>query len=301
MKVLVLGSINLDRVLAVEHPPEAGETVLGRGTLMSPGGKGANQAHAARSYGADVHLVGRVGDDALASPALTLLQDAGVNLSGVIRDATRGTGFALVMVLPNGDNAIVVDVGANDALRAEDVSESVVAGASWLLLQMETPVEVSMAVARRVKARNGRVLLNLAPAHDIERVEPSLIDWLVLNRGELSALCRAVGLPDSDAAVGAVAISSAWGCTTVVTLGAEGALAVGPGLPLRHVPAPTTDVIDTTGAGDTFCGVLTAALAQGVVADEALRTACAAASLACRKPGAQGSQPSRAEIDAALA
>jgi ribokinase len=301
MHLLVFGSINLDLALSVPHPPTAGETVLGSGLRLSPGGKGANQAHAARLHGAHVQMVGRVGRDALGPQALALLGEAGVELSGVVRDANHATGLATVMVLPGGDNAIVVGPGANAALSAADATEAAVLGARGLLLQMEVPALESMAVARRVRAAGGWVMLNLAPAHDIHLIEPELIDWLVVNQHELQTVCAFMQLAAGPTAAQAKALAAAWQCTTVVTLGAQGAVACTAAGEILRVEAPATQVCDTTGAGDTFCGVLAAAWFETSDTAAALRTASTAASLACRKPGAQAAQPHRKETDDALA
>ena len=300
-RLLVFGSINLDLGLQVPQAPRAGETVLGTGPQLSPGGKGANQAHAARLYGADVRLVGRVGSDTLGAQALAMLRAAGVDLSGVGHDERHATGLATVMVLPGGDNAIVVGPGANAALLARHAAESATSSACGLLLQMEVPAAESMAVARRVRAAGGWVMLNLAPARDVDLIEPALIDWLVVNGQELQALCAALTLPAGPPEAQAAAVAAAWGCTTVVTLGAQGALSCSPDGTLLRMAARPVSARDTTGAGDTFCGVLAAAWLEAPDPATALRAACTAASLACLKPGAQAAQPLRSDIDDALA
>jgi ribokinase len=301
MGLLVFGSVNLDLAVEVPGVPAPGQTVLGQGGQASPGGKGANQAHAARRFGATVHLAACVGDDGLATPALAMLASAGVDLAAVARHPHLPTGIATVMRLPGGDNAIVVSPGANAALQSGQVSETLVSATRWLLLQMETPAAESMALARRVKAAGGRVMLNLAPAQALDAIEPALLDALVLNRDELGTLCRALSLHDDDPGAAAAAVAQRWRCTTIVTLGAHGAVLCPADRPLSHMPAPPTNVVDTTGAGDTFCGVLAAAIDGGSDWPDAVRTACVAASLACRRPGAQAAQPTRHDIDEATA
>ena len=172
--LLVFGSINLDLSLPVPRLPAVGETLLGGAALLSPGGKGANQAHAARRYGAVVRMAGAVGADALADAALAGLKAAGVDLTGVRRLPGEATGVALIQVTPGGDNAIAVGPGANARVKAADVDDAALAGVE-LLLQGEVPLAESMALARRAKARGARVTLNLAPAHEASALDPAAI------------------------------------------------------------------------------------------------------------------------------
>lgn len=299
--LLVFGSINLDLSLPVPRLPALGETLLGGSALLSPGGKGANQAHAARRYGAEVRLVGAVGDDALADAALAGLKAAGVDLRGVRRRAGQATGVALIQVTPGGDNAIAVGPGANACLTAHDVDDAALQGAD-LLLQGEVPMAASMALARRARAGGARVTLNLAPAHEAAALDPSAIDRLVVNEVELQMLTA----PDAAAeTASAPERARRWtarhGVTVIVTHGAAGAALHPPDGASLTVPAPPTAVVDTTGAGDTFCGVLAAALALDEPLHQALQRAVLAASWACRGAGAQRAQPDRAAVLAAEA
>jgi len=314
--LLVFGSINLDLVVPVATLPRPGETVLGGALLTGPGGKGANQAHAAQRYlaapGAPVastgrvRLVGAVGADAFAEPALAGLQAAAVDLAGVRREAGCATGVALISVRSTGDNSIVVAPGANGRPQAAWVDEGLLAASEALLLQMELPPEQSLALAVRARQRGLPVLLNAAPWVPGLQLPAGLLDWLIVNEGELVQAAMAHGLGSEaalriDAAATAVRLAGALRCAVLLTLGGQGALLADAGGVTARAGAPPVVVVDTTGAGDTCCGVFAAALAEGRPAADALRRAVVAASLACTRWGAQSAQPLRAEIDAALA
>jgi ribokinase len=294
--LLVFGSINLDLSLPVPRLPAVGETLLGGSALLSPGGKGANQAHAARRYGAVVRLAGAVGDDALADAALAGLKAAGVDLTGVRRLPGQSTGVALIQVTPGGDNAIAVGPGANARVKAADVDDAALEGVD-LLLQGEVPLAESMALARRARARGARVTLNLAPAHEAGALDPAAIDRLVVNEVELQMLTASAG--PLEATARARDWAARHGVTVIVTHGADGASLHPPDGPSLAVPASPTAVVDTTGAGDAFCGVLAAALALGEPLSQALHRAVLAGSWACRSAGAQCAQPDRARVLAA--
>jgi ribokinase len=298
--LLVFGSINLDISTRVRRLPLPGETLMGSDLHVSPGGKGANQAHAARLFCAPVRMVGAVGDDAFAQAALVDLERSGTHLSGVRRLRSAATGVATISVMPDGENSIVVAPGANDEVRCEWVGDEVVAATSLLLLQLEVPPAESMALARRVKARGGRVMWNLAPARSLSAVDATCVDWLVVNRTELAALAATLGLDASQPEACAGRIATTSGCTVIVTLGAGGAIACLPQGGRIGVEALPTQATDATGAGDTFCGVLAAALHEGYGIHSALIHANAAASLACRRAGAQSAQPVRREIEEAI-
>ncbi|HEU4460271.1 MAG TPA: ribokinase [Methylibium sp.] len=298
--LLVFGSINLDLVIRVPRLPQPGETLMGGALRLAPGGKGANQAHAAARYGVPVRLAGAVGDDDFAGIALAGLQHGAVDLRAVRRLRGAATGVATIHVADDGENAIVVSPGANEAPCADWIGAQGAADTSVLLLQMEVPAAQSLALARRVKGCGGRVLWNLAPAHGLAGLDTACIDWLVVNRHELQALAASRGLeaPTPEACIERVA--AATGCTVIATLGAQGALACTPSGARGTAAALPVAVCDTTGAGDTFCGVLAAAFHEGAGLDDALAHATAAASLACRQHGVQAAQPTRAEIEGAV-
>jgi ribokinase len=298
--LLVFGSINLDIAIRTRRLPEPGETVLGEAALVSPGGKGANQAHAAQRDGMTTVLAGAVGSDAFAEPALALLRAAGVDLA-LVQRLHGATGCATIAVDAAGENQIVVAPGANLGLRADHVPEHVLCSARAVLLQMETPPEQNALLLARARAAGCLTLLNNAPAQPLDANLLATVSLLVVNERELrdTALGEqlALGAPAHETLV---ALARRHGLTVVLTRGAEGVLASEAGAAPLEVAAVPVDVVDTTGAGDTFCGVLAAGLAQGAPLAAALRRANAAAALACTRAGAQAAQPERAEIDALL-
>lgn len=296
----VFGSINLDISVRSGALPRPGETVLGGDALLVPGGKGANQAHAARRFGVPTRLFGAVGDDAFADQALSCMQGAGVDLSGVARIEGAATGLALITVGPSGENTIVVSPGANRAARASQVPDAVLHDSRVLLLQLEVPCAESLALAARAKRAGCRVVLNASPlAADTPPCPLKDVDLLVVNAIELRELCKLNGGAPGSEAKGAQHLAQALRLDVLVTLGAGGSLFCGPGGPdSLHMPALPVQATDTTGAGDTYAGVLGAALAEGLPTDQAMCFASIAAGLACQRAGAQTAQPSRAEIGA---
>ncbi len=278
--ITVVGSINLDFVANAATLPAPGETVTGATLATHPGGKGANQALAARRLGAEVRMVGRVGADAMADQALALLKAGGVDLSGVAVDPAAPTGVALIGVDAEGENQIIVAPGANAAFTP-DLLPAVIDGA--LICQMELPAEtVAAAVARAT----GFVCVNLAPALDVPDSVLQRADLIVVNQGESEVYGKRLhGLP------GVVA----------VTWGSRGAGLFRDGSRLATAEPPEVSVVDTTGAGDTFVGALTVALLEGMGQREALAFACAAGALTATRAGAQSSLPTRAEVEGVLA
>lgn len=283
VKIGVVGSINLDLVASGAPLPKAGETVTGARFAEHPGGKGANQALAARRLGAEVTMVGAVGDDAMAEPAMALLRQDGVDVSGVMTTLGEATGVALIAVSPEGENQITVASGANARVSHTDVMSLPACDA--VLCQMEVPVMAVMAAMAAERDR-GLFAVNLAPAVDVPKGFLELADLLIVNEIEAAfygdALFEGRGL-------------------VAVTLGREGAVLHRAGQEFAHAPAFDVDVVDTTGAGDTFCAALVVALAERQDPAKALRFASAAAALAVTKPGAQPSLPRRAEVEALLA
>ena len=287
--ILVFGSINIDIIVPVPALPRPGETVLGGDYALLPGGKGANQALAARRAGAEVMMAGAVGEDGFAEAALQNLRREGVDLA-LLRRAGRPTGCAAIMVGDNGDNLIAVAPGANREASAAAVPDDLLGPHTTLLCQNEAPIAESAALIRRARARGTRTILNLAPAGPIPPGLLAELDVLVVNESEAAAL-------GSDPAKMARELRYA----LILTLGARGAAAfLADGLRV-DVPTLAIEPVDTTGAGDTFVGVLAAGLDEGLPLEAALRRASAAAGLACLAPGAQTAMPDRAAIDAALA
>jgi len=284
--VLVAGSANLDFVVRAAHIPAPGETVLGREFRTFPGGKGANQAIAsARAGGAPTAMLLALGDDAYAAPVEASLREAGVVLH-IVRAAEQPTGTAFICVSDSAENAITVAPGANAALRAEHLPA--LAGTRHLLLQLETPLAVVTAYARAARAAGVTVVLNAAPAQALPDELLAATDLLIVNEGELAAIS---GIADDvTAALERVAVP-----TVIVTLGARGCIARTPQGRVQQ-GGFKVDAIDTTAAGDTFCGALVAALSRGEPLATSLAFASAAAAIACTRLGAQASIPALAEV-----
>jgi ribokinase len=282
--IALVGSINLDVVVGVERHPVPGETVVGGDRRELPGGKGANQAVAAARLGATVHFVGRVGDDDAGRRLRDGLAAEGVDVTHVRVDPDAPTGMALIAVDGAGENTIVVSPGANARVGAADVeaARDVLAGAAVTLVQHEVPED---AVAAAIAGAGGTVVLNPAPARPIA----APVDVLAPNRGELEALAGRAGDPIDLARTLDAARA------VVVTLGSEGA-AVIEGSRVERIPAPRVDAVDTTGAGDAFCGALAQALDAGADLVEAARWAVRAAAASVTKPGAQGGLPRAADL-----
>ncbi|NOG72320.1 ribokinase [Roseicella sp. DB1501] len=293
MPVLVFGSVIADLVFALPQLPAPGLTVLGPGYAALPGGKGANQAVAAALDGAPTGFAGAVGEDAMAEVALAGLRGAGVDLGRLARVAAP-TGCAAVCVDPAGRNQIAVGSGANLAARASQVEGGALSPATVLLLQMEVPPEENAALIRRARAAGARVVLNLAPAAAMPVEALGALDLLVANEHEAAWLAARLGC-GADAA----GLRAALGIDVAVTLGEAGAEAATGSSPLR-VPAFPVAAVDTTGAGDAWCGVLAAALDRGWPLEAAMRRASAAAALSCTRPGAAAAMPQAAETEALL-
>lgn len=289
--ILVAGSANLDFVVRAPHIPAPGETVLGRDFKTFPGGKGANQAVAcARAGGAQTHMLLALGDDAYAVPLEASMTAAGVQMH-VVRVKDQATGTAFICVSDDAENAITVAPGANFALRATDLPP--LEGFTHLLLQLEIPLESVVAYAKAARFRGVKVVLNAAPAQALPAELLALLDVLIVNEGELAVVAKHQG------SIAQCLARLEMPCV-VVTLGHHGCCARSDGR-YSFESAFQVTPIDTTGAGDTFCGVLVASLSQGHALQQALRLASAAGALACTKLGAQSSIPTQAEVTAFLA
>ena len=297
MSVTVVGSLNEDVLVAVGRLPGRGETVIGRSAVLTPGGKGANQAAAAGELGPGVHMVGRVGDDPAGARQLAALAGSRVNVSRVHRTPGVPTGSATIPVEDGtGENLIVVVPGANAELTPEDAEAESVRRARVVLLQLEVPLETVEAAAR---AATGTVVLTPAPPQPLPAALLDHVDVLVPNEHELAQLAGAQPGERSPAELAALARSVA-SCAVVVTLGARGALVVPPeGAVLLQAP-PAVTAVDTTGAGDCFCGALAQALATDPDLPAAVRVAVAAAALSTTGPGARGALPDAAAVQALL-
>lgn len=289
--ILVAGSANLDFVVRTHHIPGPGETVLGRAFETFPGGKGANQAIAcARAGGAVTAMLAAMGNDAFAVPLEKSLLDAQVQLH-LVRSADQPTGTAFICVSDDAENAITVAPGANLSLLAEHLPS--LDGVSHLLMQLEIPLDTVTAYAQAARQQGVKVALNAAPVQALPVELLELIDILVVNEGELAVLTGHRG-----------SVAKCLECVQVpiviVTLGARGCCAREHSTFVVQSAFPVTPV-DTTAAGDTFCGSLVAALSQGADLSRALAQASAAGALACTRMGAQSSIPNAAEVSQFLA
>ena len=275
----VVGSVNLDLVMRVARLPVAGETVTDGKFSRHPGGKGANQALAAKRLGASVRLVAAVGDDESAQAALVLLHAAGVDLSGCRADETNPTGVAMILVDSQGENQIAVAPGANRTLTAAALELS---EAEAVLCQLEIPMKTVDAAAAAAK---GFFCLNAAPARKVSAETLARADLVVVNEVEHEALGADLG-----AVRGLLAVTS----------GGEGATLYRQGSVVATAAPPPVTVIDTVGAGDCFVAALAVGLLDGLAPDRALRRAVIAGALATTREGAQESMPTAAQVDALM-
>lgn len=280
VSLTVVGSVNLDIVASGEILPSPGETVTGATLQRHPGGKGANMALAAQRLGADVSLVARVGEDAFADEALALLWKSGAKLIDVQTVPHLPTGVALIAVSEAGENQIIVASGANDALLPEHMPAI---NTDAVLCVLEVPINAVMHAARTAV---GLVAVNLAPALPVPDELFMLADLIVVNEGEAAfygdQLKQAKGL-------------------VAITLGSAGAQLCSGEDVLAEAAPPAVDVVDTTGAGDTFSAALTIAICSGKDPEDALKFAVTASALAVTKAGAQPSLPALKDVTDYLA
>ncbi|MFF1895034.1 MULTISPECIES: ribokinase [unclassified Streptomyces] len=291
--IAVLGSTNMDLVAYVARAPERGETVTGREFRTIPGGKGANQAIAAARAGADVLMIGAVGDDAYGAQLRAELEHAGVE-TDLLHTAEGPSGTAHIVVDDTGGNAIVVIPGANGTVHTLGPGEmAAIAEADLLLLQLELPLSAVVEGARMAHAQGVRTILTPSPVQPLPDELFDTVDLLIPNEHEAAALS---GKTEPHAAA---EILLRHVPEVVITLGSKGCLYAARGGETVHFPAPEVTAVDTTGAGDTFVGALAVALGEGRAVPEALAWASTAAALCVQKPGASTSMPYRSEIDAA--
>ena len=279
-KITVIGSINMDMVTKADLTPEQGETILGTDFQMIPGGKGANQAVAAARLGAEVTMIGCVGDDAFSDVALLNLNTEGVATSGVKRVADTPTGVANI-ILTEEDNRIIVIPGANHALTADDVlcNEETIINSDLIMMQLEIPLDTVAAVVEMAAALGIPVLLNPAPVQKLSMDLLERVTFLTPNETEEQALALPEHFRDK----------------LIVTLGEKGAAYMADGQAQR-VPGNSVKVVDTTGAGDTFNGALAVQVARGEKLEGAIHFANAAAALSVTAFGAQAGMPEEKDV-----
>ncbi|GGO36185.1 ribokinase [Deinococcus humi] len=291
--ILVAGSVNIDFAVQVQALPSPGETVLGGPYRVSPGGKGANQAVASARAGARVCFVGCVGTDDHGQQLRQALDAEGID-TAYLRSVADQTGAAFVTVGADGENAIAVSSGANRALQASDLPE--LGGVTHLILQLESPRDAICAFAQAAHRAGVHITLNAAPAQALDDGLLRLVDLLIVNAGELETLCGPQVGRDLESQLKVMAGRGPH--AIVVTLGADGA-AVWANGQFHRTAAFNVPVVDTTGAGDTFVGVLVASLPHMDLASAAQR-ASAAAALTCTRSGAQISMPHSPAIEQLL-
>lgn len=302
--IIVFGSLSMDMHIALPRLPQPGETVVCPGYEMRPGGKGANQALAALRMGPKTALIGCVGNDGVGTRLANGLRRHGVTTSGVAHSDTLPTGFAVIAFDKNGENQVVVAAGANAAAAADQAPDEILKPGTWVLAQMEVRPEENWALLSRAHARGAKTVLNLAPALPVPEDVLAKLDYLIMNEIESSQAASlllpggGVSGPVSGPAATARALADRYGLTCLVTLAEKGALAALPGGGNIRMPAlPIEPVVDTAGAGDAFCGTLTAALHDGKSLTEAMKYAVVAGSLSCTAEGTQESYPYLGDIE----
>lgn len=296
--IVVFGSLGADLVTNVKSIPKPGETVICPGYFMVPGGKGANSAVAAARAGSAVRMVGSCGNDGTAPIAMGIMKDAGVDVS-TVQTVDAPTCIALIIVDEKGENSIVVASGANRQTKASQLDAVAFGAGDIVMLQNELLPDVTFAGIAAAKKRGARVVLNMAPAGPIPAETLKLLDVLVVNEHEAVIVANSVGITTEDPEEAVREINARFGVTAIVTLGAAGAVGWTDGL-RRTARALAITPVDTTAAGDTFTGAFCAALDQGHGFTTALARGAVAGSLACLKPGAQPSIPSKGDIDTAM-
>lgn len=300
-KLVVLGSINADHILNVEHFPRPGETLVGKHYTVAFGGKGANQAVAAGRSGADIDFLACTGDDSIGERIRQQLSTDGINVTAVEQATGLTTGVALIFVNQQGENSIGIDAGANAAVTPDFLHrhQQAVADAGAILMQLESPLETVHAAAELARRHDTQVVLNPAPARPLSDALLALIDIITPNETEAQILTGISVSNDDGAAKAANWLHHKGINTVIITLGSRGVWLSQRGQGKRVAGFKVT-ARDTIAAGDTFNGALMTALLEGNTLDRAIRFAHAAAAIAVTRPGAQPSIPWREEIDAFL-
>lgn len=296
MNIVVIGSTNIDMIAQVPHLPQAGETVIGGTFSQAYGGKGANQAVAASKMGGQVTFISCVGDDVFGAEAIQHFQKEGIYTDFVFKEKNVATGIALIMVDEKGTNSIAVASGANERLSPQHIDQArqVLEEADIVLLQLEIPLATVIYAIDLAKQMKTTILLNPAPAQKLPKSLLSKVDVLIPNEIEAEML-TGIRLEEGIKTVGENLFSHGVG-TVIITLGEKGCYIID-NQSSRQIPAPQVKAIDTTAAGDVFCGTLAVGLAEQMTLVEAVHFASAAAALSVTKVGAQPSAPYRSEVE----
>ena len=296
-KAIVVGSINMDIVAFVDHHPKIGETILGREVNYFPGGKGCNQAVACKRMGCETSMIARLGDDAFGDQLLAFLQQEGIDIHGVRSVDNVATGCAFITVSKNGENSIIVISGANAVWNDDFASDLSISADDIVLAQFEINDAVIYQAFKKAKASGAMTILNPAPVRQISPEIRSLCDILVVNEHELAALSACVINANDDESIfnAAERLGNNAYDAVIVTLGNKGIRLSIQGL-RRHIAAKAVAALDTTAAGDTFIGGLTAGLLSGLELYKAAELANAAAAISVTRPGAASSIPMLEEV-----
>lgn len=297
-RIVVLGSCNTDMVIKSDRLPVPGETILGGTFMMNPGGKGANQAVAAARLGGNITFITKTGNDLFGRQSIELYNDENINTDYIYSDPDLPSGVALISVDTNGENCIVVASGANGTLNTKDLenASNIICSAEILLMQLEIPIE-TVEYAAKIANENGvKVILNPAPAQALTNELLSNIYLLIPNKTEAEIL-SGIKVTNWESAKTAADIICTKGVKTVViTLGAMGAL-LKEGNKYYEIPSTPVQPVDTTAAGDTFCGAISVAISEGKELLEAIKFANKCAAISVTRMGAQTSIPYRKEVE----
>ena len=307
MSLTVVGSFMYDLMADAPRQPQPGETLRGTAFRRSVGGKGFNQAVAAARAGAEVAMVGKLGEDPFGDEFRAALNAEGIDDHHVSVSTVEGsgTGIGLPVVFPDGNNSIIIIPRANLEIAAQDIDDAsdAIDGASVVLLQLEIPIDMVVRTAERAHAHGAKVVLNPAPYHAVPEEIWQHIDLFIPNEGELAAYCAEYGIEAADVTESARAFAERFDVDVIVTLGNKGSQAIpapGSTMPEAVVPGISVTAVDAVGAGDTYCGALCAELDAGRDITEAMRFANAAAALSVTRPGSGTSAPTRSETTSLL-
>jgi ribokinase len=296
-KIVVVGSCNTDMVVKSDRLPVPGETVLGGAFMMNPGGKGANQAVAIARMGGNVTFISKTGNDLFGRQSVEMYSDENIVTDYIFSDQHLPSGVALIMVDRNGENCIVVASGANGSLSPKDIEKArnVIENADILLMQLEVPMDTVEYAAKLAHEKGIKVVLNPAPAAFLSNELLKCLYAVIPNKTEAEML-SGIKVSDLETAKQAADIIAAKGVDKVViTLGSKGAL-IKDGDVYSFIPADKVEAVDTTAAGDTFCGAFCVGISEGLSIEDAVRMATKAAGITVTREGAQVSIPYRKEL-----
>lgn len=295
--ILVAGSSNTDMVINSPHLPAPGETIIGSSFFMNPGGKGANQAVAAARLGGHVTFICKTGNDIFGRQSAAIFENEGIDISYLIEDADNPSGVALITVDDKGENTIVVASGSNGTLSRADIqhSRNVIENAAIVLMQLEIPIDTVQYVADIAKSKHVKVILNPAPARELDNALLRAVSIITPNEKEAEMLTGIHVKSIDTAQKAAIALSARGIETVIITLGPKGALIYND-KEFEHVRSMEVNAVDTTAAGDIFNGALAVALNEGKTLSEATAFACKAAAVSVTRKGAQSSAPYRKEL-----